>query len=107
VSKIKMAETMWAEMEPDTYDGPSCDQIAPRWCVYAEGDKDSDTLREPLTLDPRHFPPGTKVVISEPLCPSCGDPRSPIYPVPKTGPIYTGPCHCGFDWDKWVLEQYS
>lgn len=104
--KVKLQETMWAEHKPDVYDGPNCDQVRPRWEVYADGDMDSDTSAD-VELSARTFPPGTKIVISEPLCPSCGELREPIHPAPETGPIYSGPCRCGFDWDKWVSDQYS
>lgn len=80
---ISYRATQWATMKPDVYGGPKCDQIVPRWHVYAEGDKDSDYIRGALKLDGRTFPPGTKVTIQEPVCPDCGDVRSPIYPLPS------------------------
>lgn len=107
MNPIKRDETMWAEMKPDVYGGENCDEILPRWHCYAAGDKDSDYQAEPLTLDARTFPPGTKITISEPLCPSCGEFREPKYPTPKIGPVYGGVCRCGFDWDAWVLDNYS
>lgn len=98
---------MWAEMKPDCYGGETCDQIEPRWYTYADGDKQGDYEREPITLDARTFPPGTKVTIQEPTCPSCGETWAPNHPIPKTGPMYSGKCDCGFDWDAWVLQEYS
>jgi len=100
-------ETMWFTMEPDVYGGKSCDKVIPRWHCYADGDKDSDHQREPLKLDPRSFPPGTKIIVVEPACPDCGEPRSIKYPMPKRGPRFVSKCRCGFDWDQWVLNQYS
>jgi hypothetical protein len=97
---------MWAEMKPDMYGGETCDQIRPRWRCYALGDKDSDYTAI-LTLDARTFPPGTKVIISEPVCPQCDEVRSPQYPIPDHGAIFEGPCRCGFDWDGWVAGEYS
>lgn len=103
----KFQETMRAEMKPDVYGGPGCDEVRPEWVVFAEGDKDSDTI-EDLGMKAIHFPPGTKVVVLEPVCPDCGELREPIWPNPgKNMPLYTGPCRCGFDWDKWVLENFS
>lgn len=104
---ISYRATMWAEMKPDCYGGKTCDQIRPRWYTYADGDKDASYENEPLNLAARSFPPGTKVTVQEPSCPECGDQRSPKWPTPKRGPIYEGPCTCGFDWDGWVLDQYS
>lgn len=101
-------ETTTAEMKPDCYGGKTCDQIVPRWWTYADGDKEDGYEYEPLRLDARTFPPGTKISISEPVCPGCGETRSPKFPRPKKGqPLYAGPCDCGFDWDAWVLGQYS
>lgn len=104
---VERRQTMWAEMRPDCYGGKTCDQIEPRWHCYAEGDKDSDYQRAPLKLDARLFPPGTKVLIEEPVCPQCKEVRSPIYPAPKRGPLFTPKCRCGFDWETWTLHQYS
>jgi hypothetical protein len=104
---IKRHETMRAEMKPDLYGGKDCDQLVPRWDTYADGDKDSGMTREPLALEPRCFPPGTIVSVKEPCCPDCGETRSPIFPIPDQGPMYAGPCDCGFDWDTWVADNYS
>jgi hypothetical protein len=104
--KSKLRETMWAEMTPDCYGGATCDKIVPRWYAHADGDRDGD-YEGTLKLASRTFPPGTKIVISEPLCPKCEALREPIYPTPKRGPLYSGKCECGFDWDEWTLEQFS
>ena len=77
MSAIDRKETMWATMVPDVYGGETCDKIVPRWDTYAAGDKDGAFIHEPLQLDPRTFPPGTKIVISEPVCPTCDEPREP------------------------------
>jgi hypothetical protein len=99
---------MAAEMKPDCYGGKTCDKIVPRWWSYANGDMQDDYDYAPLNLDARLFPPGTKISISEPVCPDCGETRSPEYPPPdKDQPLYAGQCDCGFDWDQWVLDQYS
>lgn len=106
MTKVALRQTMWAELKPDVYGGPRCDKIVPMWTTSAEGDKgDGDTARV-LSLDSRVFPPGTTVVISEPLCPQCGDLRE-INMLRKRSPLYSGPCACGFDWDGWVRDAYS
>lgn len=105
---IKRRETQWAAMEPDVYAGKTCDQVQPRWKVWAEGDKGgADHQQYPLKLAARTFPAGTLITIAEPVCPQCDEPRSPKYPSPKHGPMYVSRCRCGFDWDKWVIEQFS
>jgi hypothetical protein len=96
--KVGFRQTMRAEMRPDCYGGETCDQIQPRWNAYAHGDKQDDYTREPLTLDAKHFPPGTMVIVQEPTCPECDELREP--PFDK-------PCRCGFDWNAWTLSQYS
>lgn len=104
--EISYAFAQGAEMAPDMYGGESCDQLIPSWTANADGEE-SERVGNMLTLDARTFPPGTKVVVREPVCPDCGDRRSPLFPIPEAGPIYGGSCVCGFDWDLWVSEQYS
>ncbi len=105
--KIKTRETMWAEMKPDCYGGKSCDQIVPHWNIYADGDKQDDYMRAPIRLAARMFPPGTRVVVHEPLCPQCDEPRLMKYPTPQRGSLYADKCDCGFDWVAWTLGEYS
>lgn len=107
MSKPGQIQTMRFTMEPDCYGGKTCDQVEPRWHCYADGDKDSDRQREPLTLDARRFPPGTKIIVTEPTCPTCGEPRSIKHPEPKNGPLFVAKCRCGFDWEEWTLNEYS
>lgn len=106
-AKIKLQEVMWAEMKPDVYGGKSCDQIIPQWSCYCAGDMEGEDGQKVLELAARTFPPGTKVIISEPLCPGCGERREPHAPFTTRKPLYAGPCHCGFDWDTWVRNTYS
>lgn len=105
--KPKLRETMWAEMKPYCYGGASCDQILPRWDAYADGDMDSDDSLRTLNLNARTFPPGTRVVISEPVCPNCGEGRDVIFPRPKRGSLFAPKCDCGFDWGAWTRDQFS
>lgn len=93
---MKYRETMWAEMSPDVYDGPNCEEVRPRWNVFADGDMDSD-YQDLLELDSRHFPPGTKIVVLEPKCPKCDQIRE----------LCSGDDGCDFDWDEWTANQYS
>lgn len=93
---MKFRQTMWAEMSPDLYDGETCDQLRPRWHGFAEGDMDSDHS-DVLTLDSKHFPPGTKVLVLEPECPKCEQ-------IPD---LCRSAESCDFDWDSWVQDKYS
>ena len=100
-----IAETMWAEQKPDLYGGKSGDEVVPQWESFAEGDKQSSTDRI-IALDARCFPPGTKVVVSEPVCPKCERPRWPE----RNGAEVTFPARCeecGFDWRAWEEERYG
>ena len=101
---MKYRETMNAEMAPDMYGGPDCDQMLPRWCASTEGDMGDGENHETLELAARTFPPGTRVVISIPECPDCTEPAD-MYFDPETGK--TGPCQCGFDWEAWAGDTYS
>jgi len=97
MDKILYREIMWAEMSPDLYDGDKCDEICPRWYVYAEGDMDGDYEEKLLELSPKNFPPGTKITISLPCCPKCGEDVEE--------------CRidddCDFDWDLWRDNEYQ
>lgn len=86
-----------AEMKPDVYDGPGCDQHKPQWWAHFHGDMDSDHSPDLIQLDPKHFPPGTKVTITCPCCPNCGLPADHQTPV----------CGCGFDWREWASNEYA
>lgn len=105
--KPETRETMHATMHPDMYGGKGCDELVPRWWCYADGDKDGDYEHRPLKLDAKLFPPGTRVSVREPVCPECGDARSPILPTPAKPPYFDPKCDCGFDWDAWVANEYS
>lgn len=94
--KLDRHEIMWAEMKPDCYGGDSCDQLIPRWAGFAEGDMDSDVSTDDFVLDPKLFPPGTKISITVPLCPMC-------HQVPE---LCQHDEFCNFDWLDWTYGQY-
>jgi hypothetical protein len=107
-------ETMWADMKPDCYGGKSCEQIVPKWSCYAEGDKDGEGGVALLSYHPILFPPGTKIVVSQPVCPTCNEvPSRSMNPVEITGEggdkwqEYKWSCDCDFDWREWAIDQYS
>lgn len=95
--ELKYRTIMWAEMSPDVYDGPNCDEHSPRWETYCEGDKGgSEFLFGDIILDPATFPPGTKIEISVPLCPKC-----------ETEEEMHDNNICDFNWRQWTEEKYS
>ena len=71
MSVLSYQEVMWAEMKPDLYDGPGCDQVKPAWSCFCDGDKDGEDGLELIELAANTFPPGTKIVVSLPECPEC------------------------------------
>lgn len=76
------------------------DEHEPMWEGSADGDMGSDTDKSPIILKPSDFPPGTKVVVSEPLCPKCGE-------CFENCMVRGRPGDCDFDWKNWAEEQYS
>lgn len=90
---MKFVRGMRAELKVDCYGGESCEEHVPYWWMYADGDMDSDTSRGPIALDPKAFPPGTKVTVEIPVCPECD--------------CHPENCQCGFDWKQWAEEQYA
>ena len=106
--KITYKEIMSAEMHPDVYGGPKCDQIEPLWWGSADGDKDGPgPIGEPphgdISLRSNTFPPGTRIRVEFPECPECGEPAPPICDWGNGG--YK--CNCGFDWKEWTEVEYS
>ena len=98
---LEYEETDRARMEPDVYDGPECDQHRPRWIVSVPKEGDED-IGDVLELSAKTFPPGTRVIIEEPICPKCGE----IYEnCMVRGYGYDN--ECDFDWKNWAEEQYS
>lgn len=99
---LKYYTIMRAEQKPDVYAGRHCNTHKPRWIGSGDGDKDGDTdvgdRKGRILLDPNTFPAGTKIVISVPLCPTCGD---------DADSAYLKKCSCGFDWKQWADNEYA
>ena len=97
MSEIEYQEILWAEVKPDVYGGSSCGQVIPMWEAHADGDMDSDSFDHPITLDCTGYPPGTRVSVSVPCCPECG----------QQVELCRDDESCEFDWDEWILIKYS
>jgi hypothetical protein len=105
---MKFHRIMTAELKVDCYDGPNSDRLRPYWQTFAEGNKDADTQEDPLKLDRRHFPPGTIVTVEVPCCPQCGIPNDVEFPITvRKKPKLREKCECGFDWQAWIVNEYS
>jgi hypothetical protein len=98
---MEYRSVMWIEMTPDVYGGHKCNEHIPRWNCYADGDKQDNTVTEPVKFNPKDFPPGTKIVISEPLCPKCDEVYENCIGCRKEDD------GCDFDWKEWTENQYS
>lgn len=97
----------WAKQSPDVYAGETCDQVKARWVVGAEGDMDGpEPLGPLLELRAETFPPGTVVVVREPVCPDCGEPRH-MASLPTEPVAFQVKCDCGFDWEDWTIGEFS
>lgn len=91
---------MWGEMKPDVYSGENMDQHRARWHTHCDGDMDSEYSDATLALDPKLFPPGTKISVEVPRCPQCDLPSEFVSEQTRL-------CDCGFDWKTWTEDQYS
>lgn len=102
---------MSSEVKPDCYSGETHDQIENRFDTYCLGDKESDTHKGDLTIRLAELPPGARVIIKYPCCSTCGIPREQTREFIYNKWVITGfveECsHCGFDWNEWVLNEYS
>lgn len=97
---MEYSTQMWFEMKPNVYGGENMDEHIPEWNGHAAGDKQDDTSSDPLVFRPEDFPPGTKIVVSEPLCPKCGE----CY---ENCMARRDDDDCDFDWKAWAESEYS
>lgn len=99
---MKYIEVMWAEQYPDIYSGSNCDEIKADWCTSELGGKEGPTggMNE-IGLRADTFPPGTRVTISVPVCPECGESSELAFHCKNDR------CDCGFDWKSWITDKYS
>ena len=108
MENLKREDRQTWRMEPDFYDGETCDKVRPRWMTSypKEGDEEEgETLK--IELDARSMPPGTIVTITVPICPKCGDPADMMIPREGHKGRKWPNCQCGFSWNKWAEGIYS
>lgn len=100
---LKMREEYWAEMAPDVYAGPNCDEVRPNWRIDVEKEGPED-IGDLVQLSARTFPPGSQIIIRIPECPQCHTPADFAF-----NPITMSmdKCECGFDWNEWAQDEYS
>ena len=101
---MEYRETMWAELKPDIYSGENCDEVKNFWSTYASGDKESEESVEEIQMLAQFFPPGTKIVVSEPVCPECKENR---HFNNSNMDSFVDVCDCGFNWKEWTEGEYA
>ena len=112
MGKKHLKTIMRAEVRADCYTGETCDQVRNYFNLYGDGDKESDDSREDLHIRLADLPAGAVVLVQYPCCPKCGIPREDKFERVGNGPQHivghAAKCgFCGFDWDGWVLDEYS
>lgn len=103
---------METEVTADVYGGPNCDEVTKLFHTYCDGDMDSDYHTDDIIIQLKDLPPGAKIKVEYPCCPSCGMPREDVFEHMPGGVLqivgHANECDvCGFDWERWELEQYS
>lgn len=102
---------MQTEVKADVYGGPNCDEVSTYFNTYCDGDMQDDDHTDDIIIQVKDLPPGAKITVEYPCCPSCGIPRGDVLEL-KPGGVreivgHENMCECGFDWKIWVEEQYS
>lgn len=98
---IKYRTISSGNLKADCYGGNNFDTIIPKWYVYSDGDKEGGTIPNDITFDAKHFPIGTRIKVEVPICPSCNESDADIASHSQNK------CECGFDWNEWILDNYS
>jgi len=103
---------METEVIADCYAGPNCDEVKPLFRTYCRGDRESDTHTDDIVIPLKDLPPGARITVEYPACPVCGAARDDEFEFGEGGILnitgHAKECDvCGFDWEKWVLENYS
>ena len=97
--KWETSDAVSVEMSPDVYGGENCDEVVPRWAIT--GRSGSPDHEDTIEMDAKHFPPGTMVEVSEPICPVCDHPAR----YKDTDGICLG-CK-KWNWNEWMQDRYS
>lgn len=104
----KTQEILRVEVKADVYGGKTCDEVSNYFNVYAEGDMQDSNDKEDIVLKCKEMPPGTRISVEYPSCPNCTEPRHDVVEAGKGITGHVKFCSgCGFNWEKWVLDNYS
>lgn len=109
--RMRLHETMHTEVVADCYGGETCDQASTKFRSYCDGDKDSYEHTDDIVIRLAELPAGAVISVSYPCCPECGSPREDEMESLGNGRMkiagHKAECQCGFDWNNWILGQYS
>lgn len=103
-------EIMRTEVIADCYAGDNCDEVRKQFKTYCAGDMDSETHDENVTIRLRDLPVGAVISVTYPTCQKCGEPRQDDLRFRANRWRLVGhheKCSCGFDWNEWILDNYS
>ena len=107
VPEIERHIIMQTDVICDVYSG---EEHTSMFGTYCEGDMESDTHTDDITVRLSDLPPGGQVIVSIPCCPECSDPRREIYNS-ELGTLtiigWESTCECGFSWSNWEEEIYG
>ena len=103
---------METEVVADCYSGPNCDEVKKYFHTHCVGDMESERHTDDITIPLNDLPIGAKIKVEYPCCPVCSHPREDIFEHMPGGVLqivgHANECDvCGFDWERWELEQYS
>jgi len=91
-----------AVMEPDVYAGPDANEHRPLWTIEVEKEG-KEPIGDVLEISASSHPPGTQVIIQEPICPKCGE----VYENCMVRGYSVGANECDFDWHDWASKEFS
>lgn len=107
MSDINTVQVQESVVTPDIYeDGFPCHFIS-----YHDGDMSEEKHSDPVIFNVADYPAGTKITLSIPSCPDCGEVRETTYKSKKKGKVvvdsHASECECGFDWINWQDENFD
>ena len=105
-AETQYRDIAWAELQCDVYDVKT--EKTKSWYAYVDGDMDGDSDTGPFVVYVQHHPPGTKIVVSVPLCPKCGQDRSDCEEEQRNrDPADSDIDDCAFNWKMWDEERFG
>lgn len=106
MNNLSYYDIMNTEVVADCYSGENCDEVKKQFKTYCDGDMESDIHLDDIVIRLSELPVGARIKVEYPGCPECDMPRFDIF---KNNKIvgHADKCDCGFDWNQWILNNYS